>query len=156
MNSDLIKILYNPGSITTAETVRAHNTDALPITGNNTAHAVLAILSRLRNSAADARDAHAQLIALKRKLMLALELDARPVVIKAMRATLAVLAGNFASEVDLFQAFIQNIMLIKDQMDTNAQYSVETARHEWVELECVIFELSRWDDQISYFWAEAL
>jgi hypothetical protein len=159
MSSKLIKLLYNPCSLTTTLgydfqsyddfSENAENDDAkLP----ESSMKVLDILENLIHSPVSAHEMKHGLRSLKNYHLENLSLDARPTIMKELSRVMQKLRAEFGGEIELFRTAMQVVSLFKALIDLRPNAKTHDANQEWVSLEACVYQLSEWENRSKTVW----
>lgn len=152
MSKELIKILYNPSSISSAKSEQMSFDEEFLNSKIGTEDPHL-LIAELCHATLAERACYEKLIGLKRAISLPQAPENRLVLLTSFNVLLKHLATHHTGNMDVFQCAVQIIMLLKEHVETRPQPQSQSLRAEWVELEKSIYALSSWEGQLDYFWA---
>jgi hypothetical protein len=152
MSKQLIKILYNPSSISSAKSEQMSFDEGF-LNSKIGAEDPLLLIAELSHTTIAERICYDKLVNLKRALSLPQVPKNRPTLLINFNVLLKYLATHYTGNMNVFQCAVQIIMLLKEHVETRPQAQSQSLRSEWVELEKSIYTLSSWENQLDYFWA---
>ena len=158
MSKKLMQILYNPGSINSVGAESSLTEEP----GSNLIHLTLkgaddGSLSELVESLVlgetATKQTYHQLSQIKKILVSPLSFQTRLNFLESFNVALPHLANRFSAQMEIFQACVQTITLLRDVIEEKPQPNGGDSRHEWVEMEKAVFHLSQWENQVDFYWA---
>lgn len=152
MSKQLIQILYNPSSISSARSEQMSFNEEF-LNSKIGADDPFVLMAELAGAALAERPCYDKLVNLKRALTLPQDPITRQKLLENFNTLLKHLAARHTGSMDIFQCTVQIIMQLKDHVEARPQPQGQALRAEWVELEKAIYTLSTWEGQLDYFWA---
>lgn len=154
MSYNLVKLLYNPSSLSSispSEKKDSAHQDLETFVNKGSGEKIFDFMTNTitQNSP---KNASLQLISMKKILLDPMGFGVRYFFLKRLNAFLETLSNLYQGHMEIFQASIQIVTLIKNQIEHYPQQLHQDSRAEWIELEKSVYTLSRWEDRLQHFW----
>ena len=159
MSQKLVELLYNPSSLNsiTDQSLELATNPANLNSGNGTTKIsnqdIQKQFDHLIQAGLTEKETLGFLFHLKSVLLEELNPSNRVATLEELNLILATFSSRFNSSIDIFQACVQTVTFIKENVDQLPNPSGSESRKEWVQLERAIYYLAQWEGQLDYFWS---
>lgn len=155
MSQTLIQLLYNPSSLSSISPAGAKETcpeDLDTFVNKGSGEKIFDFMTDAVTQN-NPKNAALQLISMKKILLDPMGFGVRYFLLKRLNPFLEVLSNLYQGHMEIFQASIQIVTLIKNQIERYPQQLHQDSQVEWIELEKSVYTLSRWEDRLQHFWS---
>ena len=154
MSQNLIKLLYNPSSLSSispSEKKETSHEDLKTFVQKGSGEKIFDLMTGATTQS-NPKNAYLQLVSMKKILLDSMGFGVRYFFLKRLNPFLETLSNLYQGHMEIFQASIQIVNLIKNQIEHCPQQLHQDSKVEWIELEKSVYTLSRWEDQLQHFW----